>query len=165
MWSFCSEGETLVSGFRKNIVALKMKCWIPGSWDNTVRFWQVTPTEMKESRRALNLKVRENVWSAIWRLVSTRWQSCPQTSWEIEWQPLPMIKRWRIHNSKKCKSQGFQNQVVMLDRREGPRKCSFYKVHSKPVLAVKLSERQVFYLENPLLHHVLLQILDAISTW
>ena len=34
-------------------------------------------------------------------------------------------------------------QVVMLDRREGPRKCSFYKVHSKPVLAVKLSERQV----------------------
>ena len=38
---------------------------VSGSWDNTVRFWQVTPTEMKESRRALNLKVRENVWSAI----------------------------------------------------------------------------------------------------
>ena len=43
---------------------------------------------------------------------------------------------------KKCESHNFY-QVVMLDRREGPRKCSFYKVHSKPVLAVKLSERQV----------------------
>ena len=49
----------------------------------------------------------------------------------------------------------------MLDRREGPRKCSFYKVHSKPVLAVKLSERQVFYLENPLLHHVLLHLIGV----
>ena len=37
----------------------------------------------------------------------------------------------------------YDKKVVMLDRREGPRKCSFYKVHSKPVLAVKLSERQV----------------------
>ena len=36
----------------------------------------------------------------------------------------------------------YDKKVVMLDRREGPRKCSFYKVHSKPVLAVKLSERQ-----------------------
>ena len=45
----------------------------------------------------------------------------------------------------------------MLDRREGPRKCSFYKVHSKPVLAVKLSERQVF-IEN-----LFLQTLEAFN--
>lgn len=32
---------------------------ISGSWDNTVKFWQATPTGLKEGRRALNLKVRK----------------------------------------------------------------------------------------------------------
>jgi len=99
VWSFCSEGETLVSG----------------SWDNTVKFWQVTPTELKESRRALNLKVA---------VLSTD------------------ILGDRVAAAT------YDKKVVMLDRREGPRKCSFYKVHSKPVLAVKLSERQVWSLSE-----------------
>jgi len=30
---------------------------VSGSWDNTVKFWQVTPTSMVETRRPINLKV------------------------------------------------------------------------------------------------------------
>jgi hypothetical protein len=30
---------------------------VSGSWDNTVKFWQVTPTSLLETRRAINLKV------------------------------------------------------------------------------------------------------------
>ena len=77
VWSFCSEGETLVSGmlgirilgdyitFDKmstivfNRTSSFLQRAISGSWDNTVKFWQATPTGLKEGRRALNLKVRK----------------------------------------------------------------------------------------------------------
>ena len=77
VWSFCSEGETLVSGmlgirilgdyitFDKmstivfNRTSSFLQRTISGSWDNTVKFWQATPTGLKEGRRALNLKVRK----------------------------------------------------------------------------------------------------------
>jgi len=42
----------------------------------------------------------------------------------------------------------YDKKVVLLDRREGPRKCTFYRVHSKPVLAVRITERQVWSLSE-----------------
>ena len=113
---------------------------ISGSWDNTVKFWQATPTGLKEGRRALNLKVRkENSFGVCFytRLnqvavlsIDILGDRVAAATYDKKVTHLPTHKT-DIH------------QVVMLDRREGPRKCSFYKVHSKPVLAVKMSERQV----------------------
>jgi WD40 repeat protein len=99
VWNFCSEGETLVSG----------------SWDSTVKLWQVTPTGLQETRKPINLKVAVLATDILGDRIVTG---------------------------------TFDKKVVLLDRREGPRKCTFYRVHTKPVLAVRITERQVWSLSE-----------------
>lgn len=99
VWSFCGEGESLVSG----------------SWDSTVKFWQVTPTELKETRKGINLKVA---------VLST-----------------DMLGDRLVAGT-------YDKKVVLLDKREDQRRMSFYRVHSKPVLSVKVTERQVWSLSE-----------------
>jgi len=101
VWSFCKAGtgNQLVSG----------------SWDNYIKFWQVTPTSLVETRKAINLKVAVLCTS--------------------------------MHEDEVVAGT-FDKKVVIMDRREGNRKITYYKSHSKPVLAVKTTERIILSLSE-----------------
>ena len=47
VWTFSASGQQ--SEGDMNLVS--------GSWDNTVKFWRVTSSELKECRKPVNLKV------------------------------------------------------------------------------------------------------------
>lgn len=88
---------------------------VSGSWDNTVKFWQVTPTSLVESRKAVNLKVAVLATDAL---------------------------------ENRVVAGTYDKKVIMMDKREDQKKMTFYKCHSKPVLAVKITDRLVLSLSE-----------------
>lgn len=99
VWCFSSQDDSLVSG----------------SWDNTVKFWQVTPTDLSQTRKAINLKVA---------VLST----------DIL--------------GNKIVAGTYDKKVIQLDKRQEERKMSYFRVHSKPVLAVKVTDRHILSLSE-----------------
>jgi len=83
---------------------------VSGSWDNTVKFWKVTNAELKESRRAVNLKVAVLATDVCENRVA---------------------------------AGTFDKKVILMDTREDVRKMSFYRCHTMPVLAVKITDKLV----------------------
>lgn len=88
---------------------------VSGSWDNTVKFWRVTSSELKESRKPVNLKVA--------------------------------VLATDIHETKVVAGT-YDKKVILMDSREDVKKMTFFKCHTKPVLAVKITERQVLSLSE-----------------
>jgi len=88
---------------------------VSGSWDNTVKFWRVTSSELKECRKPVNLKVA--------------------------------VLATDIHQTKVVAGT-YDKKVILMDSREDVKKMTFFKCHTKPVLAVKITERQVLSLSE-----------------
>jgi len=88
---------------------------VSGSWDNTVKFWKVTSSELRECRKPVNLKVA--------------------------------VLATDVHESKVVAGT-YDKKVILMDSREDVKKMTFFKCHTKPVLAVKITERQVVSLSE-----------------
>ena len=88
---------------------------VSGSWDNTVKFWRVTSSELKETRKPVNLKVA--------------------------------VLATDIHETRVVAGT-YDKKVILMDTREDVKKMTFFKCHSKPVLGVKITERQVISLSE-----------------
>ena len=88
---------------------------VSGSWDNTVKFWQVSNHSLKETRKPINLKVAVLSTDMLGHTVA---------------------------------AGTFDKKVILMDDREEVKKLTFYRSHSKPVLAVLVTERQVLSLSE-----------------
>jgi len=88
---------------------------VSGSWDNSVKFWQVTPTSLVEIRKAVNLRVAVLCTS--------------------------------VHGDQVVAGT-YDKKVIMMDRREGNKKTTYYRSHAMPVLAVKATERLILSLSE-----------------
>jgi len=88
---------------------------VSGSWDNTVKFWRVTSSELRESRKPVNLKVA--------------------------------VLATDVHETKVVAGT-YDKKVILMDSREDIKKMTFFKCHTKPVLAVKITDRQVISLSE-----------------
>jgi len=88
---------------------------VSGSWDNTVKFWQLGSHSMQETRKPINLKVA---------VLST-----------------DMKDHTVVAGT-------FDKKVILMDDREEVKKLTFYRSHSKPVLAVKVTDRHVLSLSE-----------------
>jgi len=105
VWSFSSSESN--SGTATALVS--------GSWDNTVKFWQVSSHSLQETRKPINLKVA---------VLAT-----------------DMLAHTVVAGT-------FDKKVILMDDREEVKKLTFYRSHSKPVLAVKVTDRQVLSLSE-----------------
>jgi len=105
VWTFCASGNQ--PGGDMDLVS--------GSWDNTVKFWRVTSSELKETRKPVNLKVA--------------------------------VLATDIHETRVVAGT-YDKKVILMDTREDVKKMTFFKCHSKPVLGVKITERQVISLSE-----------------
>jgi len=105
VWSFCSSMQQ--SGGEVDLVS--------GSWDNTVKFWRVTSSELKETRKPINLKVA--------------------------------VLATDIHETRVVAGT-YDKKVILMDTREEVKKMTFFKCHTKPVLSVKITDRQVISLSE-----------------
>jgi len=88
---------------------------VSGSWDNTVKFWRVTSTELRETRKPVGLKVA--------------------------------VLATDVHENKVVAGT-YDKKVIFMDSREDVKKMTFFKCHTKPVLAVKITDRQVVSLSE-----------------
>eukprot|EP00092_Neocalanus_flemingeri_P006727 GFUD01007267.1.p1 GENE.GFUD01007267.1~~GFUD01007267.1.p1 ORF type:complete len:429 (-),score=115.95 GFUD01007267.1:225-1511(-) len=88
---------------------------VSGSWDNTVKFWRMTSSELKETRKPVNLKVA--------------------------------VLATDIHETKVVAGT-YDKKVILMDTREDVNKMTFFKCHTKPVLAVKITDRQIISLSE-----------------
>eukprot|EP00090_Calanus_glacialis_P002047 TRINITY_DN11540_c0_g1_i2.p1 TRINITY_DN11540_c0_g1~~TRINITY_DN11540_c0_g1_i2.p1 ORF type:complete len:418 (-),score=139.87 TRINITY_DN11540_c0_g1_i2:210-1463(-) len=105
VWSFSSSGHQ--PGGDMDLVS--------GSWDNTVKFWRITSSELKETRKPVNLKVA--------------------------------VLATDIHETRVVAGT-YDKKVILMDTREDVKKMTFFKCHTKPVLAVKITDRQVISLSE-----------------
>ena len=88
---------------------------VSGSWDNTVKFWDMSSHSLQETRKPINLKVA-------------------------------VLSTDMLHHTVVAGT--FDKKVILMDDREEVKKLTFYRSHSKPVLAVKVTERQVLSLSE-----------------
>jgi len=105
VWTFSSPAD--VPGRNLDLIS--------GSWDNNVKFWRVTSSELVEIRKPVNVKVA---------VLSTD-----------------------IHETTAVAGT-YDKKVVLMDTREEVKRMSFYKCHTKPVLAVKITDRHVVSLSE-----------------
>jgi len=105
VWSFTSPAHQ--SGSDQDLVS--------GSWDNTVKFWRVTSSELKETRKPVNVKVA--------------------------------VLATDMHENRVVAGT-YDKKVIQMDAREDIKKMTFFKCHTKPVLAVKITDRQVISLSE-----------------
>jgi len=88
---------------------------VSGSWDNTVKFWRVTSSELKETRKPVNVKVA--------------------------------VLATDMHENRVVAGT-YDKKVILMDSREDIKKMTFFKCHTKPVLSVKITDRQVLSLSE-----------------
>jgi len=105
VWTFSSPAD--VPGRNLDLIS--------GSWDNNIKFWRVTSSELKEIRKPINVKVA---------VLSTD-----------------------IHETTAVAGT-YDKKVILMDTREEIKRMCFYKCHTKPVLAVKVTDRHVVSLSE-----------------